>query len=174
MSVYPSIGLQKQLFSKVPHGYWQSKENRRLFFDNLAKRRGFDPLVARYWYDLPRLLVHIAKGGISVLNHYGESLGKALMDLYPEVHFDVQKFSRASLQMYSGMETRRKFFDEFARDTMGFDPLVAENWYSVTKASVVRQKGGGFVLDCYEGSLYQALVSIYPKIGLRKGRFRKT
>jgi hypothetical protein len=38
---------------------------------------------------------------------------------------------------YIEIEKRRKFFDEFAK-SKNFNPLDAENWYSITKAQILQ------------------------------------
>lgn len=40
---------------------------------------------------------------------------------------------------YWNVKTRRKFFDEFARE-QGFDPLHPENWYQFTTADILKKK----------------------------------
>jgi hypothetical protein len=34
--------------------YWQSKENRKKFFDQYAQEKGFDPLLPDNWYTTTR------------------------------------------------------------------------------------------------------------------------
>ena len=34
--------------------YWDKKEHRKLFFDDLARTKGFDPLVAENWYSIDK------------------------------------------------------------------------------------------------------------------------
>lgn len=70
--VYPDLDLQDSQFDKMSSksalsfalyfvylycclgNYWLSANNRRTFFDNIAKRKGFDPLVPSNWYSLKR------------------------------------------------------------------------------------------------------------------------
>jgi hypothetical protein len=88
-----------------------------------------------------------------MLDYYGGSIGNALKDIYPTVQWHEPNFYRMSflppavlfilcLNTYTGNYwhnplNRRSFFDSYAR-AMGFDPLIASNWYSVTTAAVLR------------------------------------
>lgn len=40
--------------------YWQDKKNRRKFFENFAREKGFDPLDSHSWYSVSRnsILTH--------------------------------------------------------------------------------------------------------------------
>jgi len=95
----------------------------------------------------------------------------ALLNLYPDVDFDTLQFSLANRQkFYDKEENRKRFFDNFA-NAKGFDPLNPLNWYPIEKDMISETKGGKFVLEHYEGSLYKSLSSLYPDIGLKKARF---
>lgn len=63
MDLYPNIGMDRQLFSTALGNslpfvssfnahidkHFHSAENRTAFFDEFAKNRGFDPLLADKW-----------------------------------------------------------------------------------------------------------------------------
>lgn len=56
------------------------------------------------------------------------------MKLYPEIGLDERCFSVMSSKSWHAV-SKRKFFDEVA-NKMQFDPLVVENWYSLSKQTV--------------------------------------
>ena len=87
-------------------------------------------------------------------------------------------------------QSRRSFFDDFARERR-FDPLIAENWYTVKQAEIRAREvhpsppllsfllsftfqGGSGVLRYYDGSYIRALMVLYPKIGLKPSGFLRT
>lgn len=42
----------------MAESYWLSQENRREFFESIAKENNFDPLVAESWYSIsPELIL---------------------------------------------------------------------------------------------------------------------
>jgi hypothetical protein len=89
-------------------------------------------------------------------------------------------------------ENRKNFFVEFAKER-GFDPEIAENWYSVDLSDmrkkkvtlnfplpfsslflIICKKGAPGMLKMYNGSFKSALVSVFPDIGIRKHKFAKS
>jgi hypothetical protein len=72
-----------------------------------------------------------------------------------------------------GEENTRLFFDDYAK-AHGFDPLVAENWYSITRQKVLAFRVISFIcLDiCLENVLEEAKINhkinIYQKINIIK------
>lgn len=68
MELYPDIGLQKDSFSHTPSmlsnyfqsiymlpaALWTTKSSRRSFFDKLAQKKNFDPLIPGNWYSRTR------------------------------------------------------------------------------------------------------------------------
>ena len=57
---------ERVMFICVLGNYWLPEENRRMFFLNFAKSRGFDPLVAKNWYPFTNNDIHEAKVFISL------------------------------------------------------------------------------------------------------------
>jgi hypothetical protein len=95
---------------------------------------------------------------------------------------------------------RRKFFDDLANSKQ-FDPLNAENWYSITQKDICGtpvsivvvdplkftfemilhwksfrtnsyRKGGYGVIGYYNGSYTASLIHLYPELKLEKSKFR--
>jgi len=65
---------------------------------------------------------------------------------------------------------RKKFFLDFAKRE-GFDPLVPENWYNAKRISL--QKYAKTVPKYHNNSLMQALLDLFPNIGLCKRKLFK-
>lgn len=71
----------------------------------------------------------------------------------------------------------------FAKNS-GFDPLVAENWYTISRDKIMQSvctpllgqtivtllQGGAKVIDQYNGSVVGALINLFPNIGLDKSK----
>lgn len=62
------------------------------------------------------------------------------------------------------MKNRRNFFDSFAMKK-GFDPLVPNNWYSVSLKAIKAHKVH-YHRDFESKGLRKSLVHVYPAIGL--------
>jgi hypothetical protein len=75
VDAYPNIGLDQSKFILTPsmialsevitcvsktdsfiktETYWLAPNNHKIFFDNFAKARGFDPLKAHNWYSVSK------------------------------------------------------------------------------------------------------------------------
>jgi hypothetical protein len=84
-------------------------------------------------------------------------MGRALIELLPELKLESHKFKQCTILFYllfflffskliflssapwSDRENRREFFEKYAQ-SCGFDPLVPENWYSVPKQTILALK----------------------------------
>jgi hypothetical protein len=85
-------------FAYVPNGFWKEKSNWRQYFDWAGRKLGIKNLDD--WYNVKRVDV-IDEGGGGVLNmHFGGSLGKALMTIYPEHEWLPWRFEQQSLDAF--------------------------------------------------------------------------
>eukprot|EP00026_Physarum_polycephalum_P003660 Phypoly_transcript_03673.p1 GENE.Phypoly_transcript_03673~~Phypoly_transcript_03673.p1 ORF type:complete len:675 (+),score=95.36 Phypoly_transcript_03673:213-2237(+) len=168
ISLFPEIGLDERKFPVVPRGYWSLVRNRKNFFDEFAFRHNFNPLIPSNWYSLTDQKIREFKSA-GVLNWYGGSFTRALMHVYPDIGLERKKFAHLPSGHWSDRANRKQFFDAFARENH-FDPLVSENWYSVSRQAVL-SKPGSSVLEYYDRSLVKALEDVYPDIGLRREMF---
>jgi len=161
------------------------------FFDKFAKSNNFNALESEKWYSILRKDV-IKAGGKHVLSIYNGSLSKALISLYPELNFQMEKFSSHKLQDNEGKEEsgestickaeqkclnykdktkRREFFDRIAK-TNKFDALDSHNWKTFTRRDIIAQ-GGAAILKHYKGSFIKALQDLYPELKLQQNKLTK-
>eukprot|EP00026_Physarum_polycephalum_P003689 Phypoly_transcript_03703.p1 GENE.Phypoly_transcript_03703~~Phypoly_transcript_03703.p1 ORF type:complete len:716 (-),score=110.69 Phypoly_transcript_03703:87-2234(-) len=169
---YPEVPFDPLKFVSVSRHYWSDTNNIRKFFDNFAKKRGFDPLSARAWYSYKQEDIVMEKNGGSVLHHFSHSYPKALSTIYPEVNFDSKLFGRTygwsqpaskkrSVTSYwFSLANRKQVFDKFA-EKRNFDPTLPVNWDGMTKEDILAELGGIYALKHYGGSLKRAVADIY-------------
>eukprot|EP00026_Physarum_polycephalum_P001387 Phypoly_transcript_01388.p1 GENE.Phypoly_transcript_01388~~Phypoly_transcript_01388.p1 ORF type:complete len:627 (+),score=98.80 Phypoly_transcript_01388:211-1881(+) len=150
--LFPNIKFDASI---IKHA-WHNEGNRRKFFEDYAKENGFDPLIPENWYSQKLSAI---KGAAGILEYHKKSMGRALLDLFPDIGLDKANLTKASWMVE---KTRRKFFLNFAKDK-GFDPLVAENWYleAIPYSTELRS-----VISYHKGSVAQALQDLFPNIGL--------
>jgi len=97
-SVYSFIGLDKTKFKFTPANFWADVGNQRKFFEDWAKEKGLDPNVPTdAWYKVKSVDVKTSRGGQPVLGYYGRSLSSALVNLFPNAGFKVDKFKRRNV-----------------------------------------------------------------------------
>jgi len=88
--------------------------------------------------------------------------------LYPELVLKKGNFLK-SKKGWKIPQNQKKFLDTFAR-SKNFNPLDAENWYSVTHHDIMKA-GGSSLLKYYNRSHVEALVKLYPELILQKENF---
>jgi len=169
LHVYPEIGLNTYKFRNLPKNHWANIENRRQFFDHFAVVNKFDPLVPSNWYSISKEKFLRMKLAASVLHHYRGSYVKALLELYPYSGLDSSKFITFTRTKWIDNENQKQIFHLFAQQG-GFDPLVAENWYSITKADILNVKGASTILKYY-GGFHKALIATFPNINFDNTKF---
>jgi len=102
-----------------------------------------------------------------LLNYYNGSRINALVALYPEIKENLLQFK----EWWKFPENQRNYLDTFAK-SQKFNPLDAENWYSVTHIEIIRAGGRG-LLNYYNRSHIKALVQLYPELMLKTENFLK-
>jgi len=145
---------------------WHTLSRQEAFFNEIAIRHSFDPLLPQNWYKLSRNVILSAKGGHSVLAQYRGSYVKALMCVYPSIGLEEQKFKNLLRNYWSHIDNRRIFFINFSKEK-GFDPLVPENWYSHAW-ELYSTKHATSVLSHYQGSISKALSHTFPGLDMMR------
>eukprot|EP00026_Physarum_polycephalum_P001478 Phypoly_transcript_01480.p1 GENE.Phypoly_transcript_01480~~Phypoly_transcript_01480.p1 ORF type:complete len:1080 (+),score=145.14 Phypoly_transcript_01480:111-3350(+) len=169
--IYPEIGLQMK-FHKSPVRYWNDDKNVRAFFDQFASENGFDPSNAENWYKVKMDDIHKTKDGLAATANFAHSPFRSLSIAYPEIGLDPSRFLHSPSKYWAAPENRKRFFDEFS-EVNRFDPLVAQNWYKYNTTDFMKRKHGYSVLSYYGNSYIQALLQVYPNIGLETWKFSK-
>ena len=115
------------------------------------------------FYSLTQYLMSLllSQGASSILKAYGGSVGRAISNIFPNLGFNIRSYYRLHCKYLSIVtisspsphteisghpsrywrvpENRRDFFDELSRK-LGFDALIAENWYTLAKSQVHAEK----------------------------------
>jgi hypothetical protein len=160
--LFPELGIDETKFKRMPRGYWVDIKRQRELFFTFAKLQGFDPLIADNWYNVDTEKLYSFKGVSSVLPHYNGSVRKALVTIFPDISLELRKFLKAD-KYWSDVNNQKKVFLMYA-EQHGFDPLIAQNWYSIPLNTVAEFKGAQSFLIYYGGSVTKALAHIFPSI----------
>eukprot|EP00026_Physarum_polycephalum_P004657 Phypoly_transcript_04679.p1 GENE.Phypoly_transcript_04679~~Phypoly_transcript_04679.p1 ORF type:complete len:669 (+),score=68.95 Phypoly_transcript_04679:107-2113(+) len=150
-------------------------KNRRSFFEKFARENNFDPLVVDNWYSVKQKILLAKKGFKMIKKWYGGKIGHALEHLFPDIGFSKEKYYQYHWtrgKFYEQSSNRRHFFKQIAKK-LGFDPLVAENWYSTGRYAFTSHKDGLAVLAHHNQDHKQALVDSFPEIGLSEKGFTR-
>jgi len=166
----PDTRLDPTKLALIPRGYWMNTSNRKEFFEEFAKINGFDSLIAQNWYSVTKKQILEHKSAGSVLIYYEGSFIAALQDLYPTLNLDENKFSILPKNFWTSPTNQKQYFVDLA-EQIGFDPLIADNWYSISPFHIRNYKGIGNVTLYYGGKYEVALLQLFPDIGLEKNKF---
>jgi hypothetical protein len=79
----------EDLIHKLPHGFWDQRENRRIFMDLIGKQLKFKELDD--WYKITHNDIE-EHGGSALINKYGGSRTKLLQSIYSEHLWDRNRF----------------------------------------------------------------------------------
>jgi len=109
---------------------------------------------------------------VRFLQEYGGNVRKALDHVYPNIGLESSKYNIMPDGYWDNKTNLRNFFVSYARDS-NFDPLLPENWYSQTSTMIAHRKGQSSVLNRYKGSISDALLDLFPEIGLITSKFHK-
>jgi len=174
-ALFPEVGFDLGMFSpnRLSGAYWKDENRQREFFLTYSREQKFDPLLPENWYSIPMRLFQIHKEGSYVVAHYDGNFAKALVHLFPDLAWDQAKFDFTSKNYWMDIGNRRKFFENFAAHNK-FDPLVCTSWYDVSLLErVLDTKKSVSILNYYSKSLHQALMHLFPEIGLDPSKLPK-
>ena len=137
--------MQQRCVSKLsrkPSGYWDSLNNQRLFFDEVAEK--FKIRQPSDWSKCTYQKL-VKEGGAPLLRRY-TSLVAALRSVYPEYEWDnIPLRTRMPRNHWNKLENQRKFFNELQNR---YNIKQPEDWTNITYKQVVKD-GGGTILKQY-------------------------
>ena len=152
---YPTHQWDKYKHFKANYGYWETRSNLKNFFDNLYNKLNFK--TWKDWYKLKNKTI-IENGGNSILQKNSGSLFFLLKRLYPQHDWNILENIRFPNGFWHSIENQRLFLTDFAKK---FNIENYEQWYEITNQKIIKNRGGG-LLNMYNGSLFDALKSIFP------------
>eukprot|EP00026_Physarum_polycephalum_P002214 Phypoly_transcript_02219.p1 GENE.Phypoly_transcript_02219~~Phypoly_transcript_02219.p1 ORF type:complete len:905 (+),score=113.90 Phypoly_transcript_02219:198-2912(+) len=157
------IEALQDLFSPTPSTIWKTMRANRVFLERFAKENHFDPLNATEWCkNLP--LLALSEHGKEILGHFHNNVENMLVRIFPD-------FKQHPKSDHCEVTSQKKlFFINFAKRN-GFDPLIADNWYSFPFEKINQEKGAGKVLYYYNNNVVKALINVFPNIGLQHDKF---
>jgi len=170
LDLFPEVEWEKsQYYQKIfLRGLWKQPENRRKFFIDFAQTHNFNLYSPENWLVRHRQL-RLAKHAVNVLSYHGNTILRALPELFPDYNWDILR-ERAPKDWQDSAQ-RRRFFELFAWDSQ-FDPLNPENWYLKTR-KIMATKNSKTVLSYHGNSVLQALQDLFPEVWWENSNFYK-
>eukprot|EP00026_Physarum_polycephalum_P001689 Phypoly_transcript_01691.p1 GENE.Phypoly_transcript_01691~~Phypoly_transcript_01691.p1 ORF type:complete len:1022 (+),score=174.74 Phypoly_transcript_01691:50-3115(+) len=125
--------------------------------DDYAKECNFDPLVPNNWYNVSAKDIQ-RKFGIEI-----PKLHRVLMDTYPHIGLREDRFAQTTEYFWQDARNCRRLLCELAEE-MKFDPLITENWYTISKEDVLRHEKGKAMLAFYNNSQIKPIIHAFPEL----------
>lgn len=154
-----------------PTNFWKDHHNQIAFFDSLAKEHNITK--PDEWSKI-RIKDILNKGGSGLIKKHNNSLFASLEAVYHQISWDRDWFSylpkekRYPPNYWKNKSNQRKFFDDLGRK---FKIEDVRDWGKINIYQIYENGGKGLLNHYYNGSLYKALISIYPNIEWEKNWF---
>jgi len=159
-SIYPDFKWDPLKFIKAPMNYWDSMENQRKFMENLSIKLGIhgkDDEVDKRWYKLTHKML-LENGGNGLLLYFKGSIPNMISSIFPELKFELWKFSVRSERMQKAPQSEKEMLD-FVEAAL--DLKLPLDWLRVDQDQLTALGVSRF-LKFSNGSLFLALKSRYP------------
>lgn len=188
---YPDHEWIVEKFIQVPKGYWECQQNQKKFFDRLGKQLGYKRMED--WYQVKSADI-VRHGGTGVLNHhYYKSPSAALLAIYPDHHWQLDRFKSkpkctlnckryrregflstknlrdTPLGFWSKREHHREFF-EWLSERIGYKGM--EDWYNVSIEEIHENGGGTLLQNYYHNSPSSAVQTVFPEHNWELWKFK--
>lgn len=144
-------------FATVPEKEWDSKHNRKKYFDWLSDVLGVK--TSEDWHKFGNIDIN-RRGGSTVLrNHYDLSICKALEDIYPQFRWMEWLFPKVPSGYWIDQLKQTEYLLWIAEV---LEIKVQEDWYKIRTKDLRTFPGGARLLHYYSGSLIKALQANFP------------
>jgi hypothetical protein len=153
--LYPQHNWDALRFSRVPSGHWTDLTAQRKALEKLGERLGVKELDDWYHVKLSDVTDRLS----FMRNYYKSSLYRALKTLYPQHNWDAARFSKKLPGGYWNDRNAQRAALEKIGNQLGVQQL--DDWYTVNGAIVHKQLN--FIQNHYNGSIHQALKTLYPQ-----------
>lgn len=158
-AIYPEHNWIPWRFGYTPHGFWETKDNHRRFFDWLGKQLGYREMDDWYNVTLEDIYNHGGQGLLS--DYYNSSPSKALQAVYPENYWMLWRFHIAPRGLWSSVqgvkEHERQLLEWLGKQ---LEICHLDEWYRIS-LSDIRKIAPLSIIDSHR-SLGRMLQSAYP------------
>ena len=132
---YPRYRWQEWLSVQVPHGFWDARANRCRYMQWSGNRLGYSR--PDNWYGVTCGSFRRNHG--QLLERYGNSAVRAVMDLIPRRHWYEWKFRRVPKDFWEQADDRHRYIQWLGRRLRFRRP---EDWYRI-RCDDLRGASGG-------------------------------
>ena len=142
---------------RVKIGSWKEKNNRKIYFEYLGEKLGYD--TPEKWYKLTTNILSINHGG-SILNFYKGSHIKFVIDMLPEYEWFEFLFNSSPKHLWDFQENHERYGIWLGRIKQ-YNTL--EDWYNCSLNVFSENRGRGLISSKYDDSPYLFILTVISK-----------
>src|SRR5688500_6705904 len=122
-------------FGRIPSGFWEKQENRKVFFDWLGFQLGYRSVDD--WYNVTVEDFQDNKGGRLLQDHYSNSPSRALQVIYPEHDWMLWRFVKSPVAYLEKIHVdKKKQLLDWLGNTLSIREL--DDWYRISLGHIRR------------------------------------
>jgi hypothetical protein len=127
------------LFSGVPHGFWEKRENRRRYMAWLGEQLGYKQIED--WYQVTKYEFY-DNAGIQFIKRFDGSPIEAVKDYLPQYPWKEWLFARVPSHFWGDAKNRRRYLN-WLGEQLGF--RQPRDWLRVRHEDFVAHHGSGLL-----------------------------
>eukprot|EP01125_Pyxidicula_operculata_P005135 TRINITY_DN1872_c0_g1_i3.p1 TRINITY_DN1872_c0_g1~~TRINITY_DN1872_c0_g1_i3.p1 ORF type:complete len:425 (+),score=30.54 TRINITY_DN1872_c0_g1_i3:740-2014(+) len=174
-NMIPNYDWKPWMFSRVPIGFWDSRDNQMIYIEWLKKKLNVDDPISNEtnnnniemtkWYGITNKFIRDNHGS-GILSKYNNSIFKMLSALYPDYPWERHKFQKVSKNFWKSPENIKSTIDSISKELGIVDP--SKDWYRVSD-KILKRVGLGRISVKDLKNKYLKIA--YPHINWEVGRF---
>ena len=151
--------------NEAPKGFWEVKENQKLFLLDLGSKLNFKK--PEDWYSISSKNIH-EHGGRGLLKHYG-SMVEAIIQIFPDYKLLKWKFIRKERNYWGSYQNQKDFILWMVQE---LNIKKLSDYYSISGQHFI-EYGGITLLHYYGDSPGKCVKEFFPELNLNIAEFDK-
>jgi G:T-mismatch repair DNA endonuclease (very short patch repair protein) len=172
MFLYPEYPWKPYKFIQAPQGYWKSRENRLLWFQDFLQEKGLVEDESLY-----RLTSKDFEAYAGCLHYYGDSILRLLEDLVPsQTWFPWRLDGQVPKKYWNNVEHIRYWFKTEFNDLYGLErdgQIQYTAMYALNQSIIHEHYGAGVLTNYFRGSMMDLLSCLFPEYNWQFWKFTK-
>eukprot|EP00026_Physarum_polycephalum_P002842 Phypoly_transcript_02851.p1 GENE.Phypoly_transcript_02851~~Phypoly_transcript_02851.p1 ORF type:complete len:717 (+),score=103.58 Phypoly_transcript_02851:98-2248(+) len=150
------------------------KNRKRILLEKFAAEYGFDPHNAENWYNLSTATLQKFPNIAKIARKHNHNYKEMLADSFPEIQFEPSLLfsGKGRDGKWTDAKNRKQLLITYA-NANHFDPTDPECWYQQSRTNIAQFPGVISMIEHHKKSIKQALLDLFPDIGLQESQFAR-
>jgi hypothetical protein len=154
LSIYPDYKWLVWKFVYVPTGYWDNKDNRKVYTEWLKINLNIKTMED--WYNVTED-DFIRYEGLSVIRYYHHGIKDLVKDLYPEYEWFPWKFKLVPHRFWDDI-LNQKWYIRWLFKELNYTSI--EDWYQIMVTDFLNNYGSSLITIYYNSSPFKVLKTL--------------